>query len=389
MTCREIEERLSAYLDDALPAEERRKVEEHLASCPSCARVLADLRKTVGLVRGLGEVEPPPWLKQKIMTRVREDAAPKKKGILKTLFFPLHIKVPIQAFAMVLIAVLAFQVYRTGEPERQALDLPLPPARVEQKAAAPGAAPGIAEPAPVQESRREGAKAERPMRGTAPSTAEPATGRPQAEPFRSRPQAVEEKGLGFAPPPGHGAEPGHAGLDRSPPAAVRKLDADASGQSAPGGKSQVQGPAAEALREAGGGGPREAATVRQKAANGFKRKDRPGASALAAKGERPAAGAPQRKSAAPAPIADIVLRATDTSTAAAGVERQLRASGAGNIHRRAQQGGTLITADLPEIALTGLIERLRTLGDLLQPGSTADADSGTIAVRIRIITDEK
>jgi anti-sigma factor (TIGR02949 family) len=34
--CRRIAERLTAYLDDTLPREERQEVEQHLSACPPC-----------------------------------------------------------------------------------------------------------------------------------------------------------------------------------------------------------------------------------------------------------------------------------------------------------------------------------------------------------------
>ncbi len=67
-------------------------------------------------MQGLEEVEPPPFFEQRIMSRVREEAG-QKQGILRKLFYPLHIKIPIQALATLLVAVLAFYVYQKGEPE--------------------------------------------------------------------------------------------------------------------------------------------------------------------------------------------------------------------------------------------------------------------------------
>ena len=126
MTCNEIENRLPAYLEDLLSPEERKSIAGHLASCPRCSRAFADLKKAEELVHGLGEVEPPPFFEQRIMSRVREEAG-RKQGILRRLFYPLHIKVPIQALAMLLVAVLAFYVYQTGEPEmKQMAPLPIP-----------------------------------------------------------------------------------------------------------------------------------------------------------------------------------------------------------------------------------------------------------------------
>ncbi|NPU84510.1 MAG: DUF2275 domain-containing protein [Syntrophaceae bacterium] len=371
MTCKEIEDRLSAFLDDALPPEERRQIEEHLSSCASCSRAVEDLRKTVGLVRDLEEVEPPPWLKQKIMTRVREEAAP-KRGIFRTLFFPLHIKVPIQAFAMVLIAVLAFQVYKTSEPERQALDLPLPPARVEQKAAAPGAAPGIPEPAPAPDLRKEESKAERAMRGAAPSKAEPA---------RSRPQAMEEKGFGFAPPP-----------DRAksavPPEAERRLKPETGGAPAPVGRSAARAPAAESPHDTGFTPLREAGKARSGAVYESKRKDQSESAVMAAKEDRSDAATMRKQARAPKPAWDLSLRVQDVLSAASAVELELRALSVGNIRRRARQGVVTITADLPAAALPGLSERLRALGELQTAGSSSDTSTGTVTVRIRIVEEE-
>lgn len=126
MTCNEIENRLPAYLEDLLSPEERKSIAGHLTSCPRCSRAFADLKKTELLVHGLGEVEPPPFFEQRIMSRVREEAG-QKQGILRRLFYPLHIKVPIQALATLLVAVLAFHVYQTGEPEtKQMAPLPIP-----------------------------------------------------------------------------------------------------------------------------------------------------------------------------------------------------------------------------------------------------------------------
>jgi cytoskeletal protein RodZ len=52
------------------------------------------------------------------MARIEQEEG-KKGGLLRKLFYPLHIKVPIQAVAMVVIAVLAIQTYRSVEPQKQ------------------------------------------------------------------------------------------------------------------------------------------------------------------------------------------------------------------------------------------------------------------------------
>ncbi len=126
MTCSEIENRLPAYMEDILSPEEKKSMEEHLASCSRCSQALADLKKADEFVHGLEEVEPPPFFEQRIMSRVREEAG-RKKGILQRLFYPLYIKVPVQVMATFLVAVLAFYVYQKGEPEmKQTAPFPIP-----------------------------------------------------------------------------------------------------------------------------------------------------------------------------------------------------------------------------------------------------------------------
>jgi len=43
------------YLDDALDADERGRIDRHLAECPDCARVLAQWRTVIALSGRLGD----------------------------------------------------------------------------------------------------------------------------------------------------------------------------------------------------------------------------------------------------------------------------------------------------------------------------------------------
>jgi hypothetical protein len=126
MTCRQIEKVLPAYLEDVLSPQEKRHIQEHLSACDNCSRSLADLKAMGKLLHEIEEVEPPPWLKAKIMSRVREEVNWKKE-LYRRLFQPFRIKVPIQIFATIIIAVLAYSVYMQEEPEFKRLAPPLPP----------------------------------------------------------------------------------------------------------------------------------------------------------------------------------------------------------------------------------------------------------------------
>ncbi|MDQ7006539.1 MAG: zf-HC2 domain-containing protein [Acidobacteriota bacterium] len=60
LSCREIFAMLSEYLDEELDASVCSRLEEHLEDCPPCVEFLDSLRRTVGLLRAEGRVEPAP-----------------------------------------------------------------------------------------------------------------------------------------------------------------------------------------------------------------------------------------------------------------------------------------------------------------------------------------
>lgn len=55
ITCREVVELVSDYLEDALPAEERARFEMHLVYCRGCDSYLEQMRETLRLMGHLSE----------------------------------------------------------------------------------------------------------------------------------------------------------------------------------------------------------------------------------------------------------------------------------------------------------------------------------------------
>jgi anti-sigma factor RsiW len=53
MVCRELVERVSDYLEGALPERDRARLEAHLAECDDCAIYLDQLRATMRLAGGV------------------------------------------------------------------------------------------------------------------------------------------------------------------------------------------------------------------------------------------------------------------------------------------------------------------------------------------------
>ena len=80
---------------------------------------------------------------QKIMTKVRSDAE-EKKSLFQRFFFPLSVKLPIQAVAVLFLTVTAFYIYRNIQPA------PAPSEGPPQEYAVKKEAPRAAAPAKEQ-----------------------------------------------------------------------------------------------------------------------------------------------------------------------------------------------------------------------------------------------
>jgi anti-sigma factor RsiW len=55
LDCNELVELVTAYLDDALDPDEKRRVVDHLTSCDGCSAYVAQVRATI---RSLAELDP-------------------------------------------------------------------------------------------------------------------------------------------------------------------------------------------------------------------------------------------------------------------------------------------------------------------------------------------
>jgi anti-sigma factor RsiW len=60
LTCRELVELVTDYLEGVMPAAERARFEEHLVFCPGCVYYLDHMRKTIELAGELTEEQLAP-----------------------------------------------------------------------------------------------------------------------------------------------------------------------------------------------------------------------------------------------------------------------------------------------------------------------------------------
>ncbi len=229
MECSSLREKLSAFVDEQLAPEEKKAVQDHLDACPECVRHLEDLRKTITFVRELEGVEPPSWFAREVMSKVREEAGP-SRGILRKLFYPLHIKIPLEAAAAVAIVVTAFYVYRAVLPDAT-FQKPAPvtglsaPAERDDMAAGQKEETGesLAVPPAVREERLRKAdrESETARRTSADSYQTPVSreraGKQRRKVFAGKSEEAEEQGI-------------LPDEKKAPEAAFRALDMDVKGE---------------------------------------------------------------------------------------------------------------------------------------------------------------
>jgi len=76
LTCREVIDLLTDYVEDALPEQERRRVEAHLASCDGCTTYLEQMRETIRLTGMLTEEEIPEAERHRLLAAFRDWTRP-------------------------------------------------------------------------------------------------------------------------------------------------------------------------------------------------------------------------------------------------------------------------------------------------------------------------
>jgi hypothetical protein len=107
--------KLSEYIDRSVPSDEKAEIERHLKTCTVCSDALRELKKTIEHLRAVEQMEPPEWMTQKTMAKVRAEAG-RKQSAFNRFFFPLRVKLPVQVFAVIFLSVLTFYITRNIRP---------------------------------------------------------------------------------------------------------------------------------------------------------------------------------------------------------------------------------------------------------------------------------
>lgn len=147
MECRDLRERISAFVDGEVPPAEARLVEEHLDKCPECRALERKMRALgIGVSRAEGIV--PPNFREKLFARLEaEELLPRRRSLF--VFSLRWAAVPVTA-----AAALALFLLVSSDRSKDAV-------------APQGQAPVVAQPAPAIEPRESAS----PTAPTGPKTA--------------------------------------------------------------------------------------------------------------------------------------------------------------------------------------------------------------------------
>lgn len=324
MKCGQIQRMLPACLDGILSKTETALVEKHLAACDSCRASFEEYQQARQRLKKLEEVEPPRGFAQKIMVRIEQEEE-KKGRLLRKLFYPLHIKVPIQAVATVVIAVLAIQTYRSVEPQKQTA----PPDAIT-------AAPGPKEELARKENRQQ--EAVLPAKKTLPTSEETAkTGEgmikdSMTSPLPARLPPVETKlREEKAPPP-----------SQVPASAAAPREAERAEVAAGGKKAKMEAKTAVSAP------PPEAASLQKGAGVG------------------------------------LALRVAEVASTGEKVQTILQEMGGSRIERTRLGEDEIVTADLNPQRLPEFLDRLKSLGEMPEKPRVSKLTAPSVSVRIEI-----
>jgi len=193
MTCAEVQLLLSEYIEKSLDAVRMKAVEAHLLSCSGCRGETEDLTDCIQQVAEFPLLDPPIGFTQRVMAHVREIET--RPSLWQRVFLPFRVGVPIQATAVVLVAVLAIFLYpRESQFRDNGISQPISstsPAQLSDKGSS-------AKPAQPTESAQTVAKDTLPATSKPDAVQSPAAERKEATP-RPAP-AKKQEALQTQPP---------------------------------------------------------------------------------------------------------------------------------------------------------------------------------------------
>ncbi len=116
MECARVKELLSEYIDGSLDAQVGAAVKDHVSICKGCKEELASLSAMVEELASLEPVKAPADFLEKIHERMEPRF--RLSRIIRKLFVPFHIKIPLELAAAATMAILVIAVLNIQQTEK-------------------------------------------------------------------------------------------------------------------------------------------------------------------------------------------------------------------------------------------------------------------------------
>lgn len=131
MNCSGCKELFSEYIDGVLDSDTKAQFEEHVSTCANCQQELQELKILVKEIRGMEQLKAP----DDFIDRLHERIEPRFSfgKIIKTLFVPMRIKIPVQLVTAMATVVLVFSIIHLQQPEKLLKDAPMMSEKEESK----------------------------------------------------------------------------------------------------------------------------------------------------------------------------------------------------------------------------------------------------------------
>jgi hypothetical protein len=122
MECSKAREQLSDHLDGILDLQSAAELEVHLSGCERCRQEFDHLKALVTEFNRMEPIRAPDDFLNQIHKRLQPRFT--LDNVVKKLFFPLRIKIPLEFAAAAIVAVIIFSVIGIQQPERQLVRAP-------------------------------------------------------------------------------------------------------------------------------------------------------------------------------------------------------------------------------------------------------------------------
>ncbi len=123
MDCHDVTNRFSDLRDGRLGGQGLAELEEHLGTCLACRQEWAEFQKAIDALRGMGAVEPGPGFAARVQAAI--ETPPWHRRLGRWLFVPWRIKLPLEAAALVVLAIGTVFIYHRTPEMRQVVEQPV------------------------------------------------------------------------------------------------------------------------------------------------------------------------------------------------------------------------------------------------------------------------